>query len=200
MAMTMAARPIYCELQSQKSEVLTGRDSPIQKLQLKPTSITDPSSSSSPDHAKIVLQPRLCTLRSYRSDRTGLIRFRLDDDKVSPFFATLSEYMENSKKTQDIEIISGRLAMMVFAATVTMEVVTGNSLFQKVDLQGIEKAAGVCLGAVVSAAVFAWFTSARKRVGRIFTVGCNKFIDSLIDNLVVGLFSETELSDWSDDI
>ncbi|KAJ4953590.1 hypothetical protein NE237_030422 [Protea cynaroides] len=195
----MAARPIYCELQTQKSDT-TGRDSPIPKLQLKPTSISDQSPSSSTNIAKIILQPRLCTLRSYASDRTGLIRTRLDDDNVSPFFATLSEYIENSKKTQDLEIISGRLAMMVFAATVTMELVTGNSLFQKMDIQGIEKAAGVCLGAVVCAAVFAWFSNARKSVGQIFSVGCNKFIDSLIDNLVDGLFSETELRDWSDDI
>jgi hypothetical protein len=31
---------------------------------------------------------------------------------VSPFFETLSEYIESSKKSRDFEIISGRLAMV----------------------------------------------------------------------------------------
>lgn len=81
-----------------------------------------------------------------------------------------------------------------------MEIVTGNSLFRKMDLQGIAEAAGICLAAVTCAATFAWFSSARNRVGRIFTLGCNTFIDKLIDQIVDGLFYESELSDWSDDI
>lgn len=89
---------------------------------------------------------------------------------------------------------------IVFAATVTTEAVTGNSLFRKMDVQGIAEAAGLCLGAVTCAAVFAWFSSARNRVGRIFTLGCNSLIDSLIDQIVDGLFYESELSDWSDEM
>lgn len=89
---------------------------------------------------------------------------------------------------------------IVFAATVTMETVTGNSLFRKMELEGIAEAGGVCMGAVACAAVFAWFSSARTRVGRIFTSGCNTFIDSLIDHIVDGLFYETDSNDWSDEI
>lgn len=81
-----------------------------------------------------------------------------------------------------------------------MEVVTGNSLFRKMDLQGIAEAAGVCLGAVACAAAFAWFSSARNRVGQGFSIGCNSFIDSLIDQVVDGMFYETDLKDWTDDI
>lgn len=88
----------------------------------------------------------------------------------------------------------------MFAATVTMEEVTGNSLFRKMDLQGITEAAGLCLGAVTCAATFAWLSSARNRVGRIFTLSCNTFIDSLVDQIIDGLFYESELSDWSDEI
>ncbi|XP_021887449.1 stress enhanced protein 2, chloroplastic [Carica papaya] len=147
---------------------------------------------------KIVLQPRLCTLRSFASDRAGLVKTprEANQDNTSPFFETLSEYIESSKKSQDIEIISGRLAMIVFAVTVATEVVTGNSIFRKMDLEGITEAAGVGLGAMMIAAIFAWLSSARSRVSRIFTVGCNTFIDSLIDQIVDGLFYE---SDWSDD-
>lgn len=80
-----------------------------------------------------------------------------------------------------------------------MEVMTGNSLFRKTDLQGIAEGAGVCLCAVACAAAFAWFSSARGRVDRIFSVRCNTFIDSLIDQVVDGLFYEIDPSDWSDD-
>ncbi|KAJ0097121.1 hypothetical protein Patl1_27547 [Pistacia atlantica] len=134
-------------------------------------------------------------------------------DEVSPFFETLSDYIESSKKSQDFEIISGpprdgipliwgafSYILIVFVATVTEEAVTGNSLFGKIDVQGIAGAGGVCLGAITFAAIFAWFSSARNRVGRIFSLSCNTFIDSLIDQIVDGLFYENEINDWSDDI
>uniref|UniRef100_A0A5B7B9S4 Stress enhanced protein 2 n=1 Tax=Davidia involucrata TaxID=16924 RepID=A0A5B7B9S4_DAVIN len=192
--MALAVRPVFCQLKSQKPAVPV----PVQRVRA-----SDVSPTTTDSVKKIVLQPRLCTLRSYGS---GVMKRRSDggggdiDGEVSPFFATLSEYIESSKKSQDFEIISGRLAMIVFAATVTMEVVTGNSLFRKMDLQGIAEAAGVCLGAVTCAAIFAWFSSARNRVGRIFTISCNTFIDSLIDQIVDGLFYDGELTDWSDEI
>jgi len=79
-----------------------------------------------------------------------------------------------------------------------MEVVTGNSVFRKMDIEGITEAGGVCLGAVTFAALFAWFSSARNRVGRIFSVNCNAFIDSVIDQIVDGLFYEGDPTDWPD--
>ncbi|XP_059308032.1 stress enhanced protein 2, chloroplastic [Lycium ferocissimum] len=199
----MALRPVFCELikpQTQKTEpaVFT----PVQKLRVMSSS--EPRGQENNNNGKIMLQPRLTTLRSFGSDPVGVIKtkngFNGEDDEVSPFFATLSEYIESSKKSQDFEIISGRLAMIVFAATVSMEVVTGNSVFRKTDFQGIAEAAGVSIAAVACAAIFAWTSSSRSRVGRIFTIGCNTFIDSLIDQIVDGLFYENELSDWTDDI
>lgn len=62
--------------------------------------------------AKIVLQPRVCTLRSYGGDRGGVIRAAGEDD-VSRFFEILSDYVESSKKSHDFEIMSGRLAMVI---------------------------------------------------------------------------------------
>ncbi|XP_057970512.1 stress enhanced protein 2, chloroplastic [Malania oleifera] len=186
--MATAARAIFSELRAQKPAT------PVQRSR---------SAESPPENVKIVLQPRLCTLRSYGSEPAGVVRKRRDGDAgdgVSPFFATLSEYIESSKESQDFEIISGRLAMIIFAATMTMEVATGNTLFRKMDLQGIAEAGGVCVGAVTCAAIFAWFSTARNRVGRIFTVSCNTFFDSLIDQIIDGLFYEGELSDWSDEL
>lgn len=198
--MASSARAIHCGVRSQKP-ALTRRE-PAVPVQIQvPLPKTKPADS---DGAKIVLQPRLCNLRSYGSDRVGVIRTRRDGGDevgdVSQFFATLSEYIESSKKSHDFEIVSGRLAMIIFAATVTMELVTGNSLFRKMDLQGIAEAGGVCLGAVACAAGVAWFSSARTKVGRIFSVGCNTFIDSLIDQVVDGLFYEGDPGDWSDEI
>lgn len=81
-----------------------------------------------------------------------------------------------------------------------MEVVTGNSIFKKLDLQQIAEAAGVCVAVVACAATFAWFSSARTRIGQMITLGCNSFVDALIDNIVEALFYDSELSDWSDEI
>ncbi|GMI67882.1 stress enhanced protein 2 [Hibiscus trionum] len=192
--MATAARVLHCQLLSNKPGANTRRELggqvQVQKMKL-----------GEPENGKIVLQPRLCTLRSYGSDPVGVMKTRKEEgDQVSPFFETLSEYIESSKKSQDFEIISGRLAMIVFAATVTTEFVTGTSIFRKMDLQGIEETVGACLGAMTCAAAFAWLSSARNKVGRIFTVGCNSFIDSVIDQIVDGLFYESDASDWSDDI
>ncbi|KAL2521425.1 Stress enhanced protein 2 [Forsythia ovata] len=188
--MALAPRPVFCELKA---------DKPAAPLQVQKVKLAELPT----DNGKIVLQPRLCTLRSYGGDRVGVIKVKNivnGEDQVSPFFETLSEYIDSSKKSQDFEIISGRLAMMVFAATVSIEMVTGNSIFTKLDLQGIVEAAGVCLAAVTSAAIIAWLSSARKRVGRMFTIRCNTFIDSLVDQIIDGLFYEIEPSDWSDEI
>ncbi|KAI8540733.1 hypothetical protein RHMOL_Rhmol08G0008800 [Rhododendron molle] len=195
--MATACRLVFCELKSTKPAT------PVQVQKVMKGSDMSPVT----DNVKIVLQPRLCTLRSYGStDRVGVIKSRKDggdDDNggaVTSFFATLSDYIESSKKSQDFETISGRLAMMVFAATVTTEEVTGSSLFRKMDVERIAEALGVCLAAVTCAATFAYFSSARNRVGKIFTLSCNTFIDSLIDQIVDGLFYEGEPSDWSDDM
>ncbi|KAI3798558.1 hypothetical protein L1987_33835 [Smallanthus sonchifolius] len=203
--MALAARPIVCHLKSdkpavQKDELPAG---PIPSLPVQKARLTNTAAIEA-DSGKILLQPRVCTLRSYGSNRFGVMKMRDtdggDDDEVSRFFEMLSEYIESSKKSQDFEIISGRLAMIVFAGTVTMEVVTGNSLFGKTDLQGIEEGAGACLAAIAFAAAFAWFSSARTRVGRVFSVRCSTFIDSLIDQVVDGMFYETDINDWIDDI
>ncbi|OMP02543.1 Chlorophyll A-B binding protein [Corchorus olitorius] len=193
--MVTVARAIHCELLSSKPGATPKRELgsqvPVQRVK-----VGEPG-----ENGNIVLQPRLCTLRSYGSDRGGVLKTRREEGyEVSPFFETLSEYIESTKKSQDFEIISGRLAMIVFAATVTEEFVTGNSLFRKMDLQGIEEAGGVCLLAMTCAAAFAWLSSARNKVGRIFTVSCNSFIDSFIDQIVDGLFYEIDPTDWSDDI
>nr|GME20860.1 stress enhanced protein 2, chloroplastic [Ipomoea batatas] len=200
-SMALVPRPVVCELKSQTP--------PLQKAE----AVSVPNYNNkvrvavegNEYNGKIVLQPRMCTLRSFASDPVGVIKTSSvaagdNDDEVSTFFATLSDYIESSKKSQDFEIISGRLAMIVFAATVTTEVVTGNSLFRKMELEGIAEAAGVCLGAVTCAAIFAYFSSARRRVGRIFTLGCNTLIDSLINQIVDGLFYDTDHNDWTDEI
>ncbi|TXG60560.1 hypothetical protein EZV62_015133 [Acer yangbiense] len=203
--MATVARMIHCKL-GQQRPVGRRRELVGSAGQASRMRVGEASSSTSPstvENGKTVLQPRLCTLRSYGSDKAAVIKTRRDgggDDVSLPFFETLSEYIESSKESHEFEIISGRLAMMVFAATVGMEMVTGNSVFRKMDIQGIEEAGVACLGAVTFAAIFAWFSSARNSVGRIFTLSCNSFIDSLIDHIVDGLFYESDISDWSDEL
>lgn len=202
MASMTTAHVVHCELQPP-------RQAPIR---------LGPDSTSSPDQAKIVLQPRLCTLRSYASDRgSGVIRTTVNKSKdgggggggvngiaeeeelLSPFLSNLYEYIESSKKSHDFEIITGRLAMIVFAATIGAELATGNSVFKKMDVEGLAEGLGACMAAVTCAAAFAYSSSARKRVGRIFTISCCAFIDALIDNIIDGLFYENDEDDQSND-
>ncbi|CAN1157792.1 Stress enhanced protein 2, chloroplastic [Linum perenne] len=205
---TLTARLIRCDLRASNGKIGARRES---GAPLQPVSVPQKAAGVTMlenQYRNILLQPRLCTLRSYGDDRFGVVKRKKDgsggggggDYEVSRFFETLSEYIESSKKSQDFEIILGRFAMVIFAATVALEVVTGNSVLRKLDLVGIEEAGGACFGAVVFAAIFAWVSSARNRVGKIFTFGCNSFIDTIIDDLVDGLFYDTDLSDWSDEL
>jgi hypothetical protein len=62
---------------------------------------------------KIILQPRLCTLRSYSPDaRDAVVKLERQSDNTSQFFASLADYIESSKKSHDFETIIGRLAMV----------------------------------------------------------------------------------------
>ncbi|CAA7042000.1 unnamed protein product [Microthlaspi erraticum] len=204
--MAMATRAIRYQLPFPRSTVPRCESSePTKQIQIQQR----PRGGDLAENGKIVLQPRLCTLRSYGSEMVVARKDGGDGggggggsepELASPFFETLTDYIESSKKSQDFETISGRLAMIVFAATVAEEVVTGNSLFKKLDVEGLSEAIGAGLGAMGFAAVFAWLTISRNRVGKIFTVSCNSFIDSLVDQIVDGLFYDTEPSDWSDEI
>ncbi|KAL9241482.1 hypothetical protein vseg_015592 [Gypsophila vaccaria] len=198
MASMASMRVIHCEIQP-----------PVPKQQ---AAASPRLGSESSDQVKIMLQPRLCTLRSYAPSPRGLGVIKTltrskdyggdvgvgGEELMSPFFANLYEYIESSKKSQDFEIITGRLAMIVFAATIGVELATGNSVFKKMDVQGLTEGLGACLASVACAAAFAYSSSARKRVGTIFTLSYNAFIDTLIDNIIDGLFYEDD-DDGNDD-
>lgn len=114
MASAATTRVTHCELRPARPAV-RGREpsGPVQVTIPKPKAV-----EAEGTNANIVLQPRLCTLRSYGSDRFGVIKAPRDGgDDVSPFFAALSDYIESSKKSQDFEIISGRLAMVYIVST-----------------------------------------------------------------------------------
>ena len=118
--MALAARPAFCQLNSVQKEAAAAAAAGAQPQQAESLKISVPFQNM--DAGKIVLQPRLCTLRSYASDRAGMITSNrsnggdgFQNGEVSRFFGTLSEYIESSKKSQDFEIISGRLAMVIFS-------------------------------------------------------------------------------------
>lgn len=113
--MATVARAIRSELLSNKPEAIPRRElggqAPVQRVKLDGLA-----------ENKILLQPRLCTLRSYGSDRGGVLKTRKEEaetppegGEVSSFYDILSEYIESSKKSQDFEIISGRLAMVLIS-------------------------------------------------------------------------------------
>eukprot|EP01018_Ginkgo_biloba_P037680 Gb_33761 [translate_table: standard] len=140
--------------------------------------------------SKIVLPPRVCTLRAFGKSGDGIVK--AEPDRMSSFFNSLLASIDHSAKIKDWEILSGRLAMIVFAAAVMVEVLTGNSLFQKMDVQKICEIGGVCVASVVCAAGFAWASRAKSQVATIVSERYNEFVDSVIDQLVDGLFYEDE--------
>ena len=113
--MAAAARAIICELAPQKVSSTTAA-----------AAAAGPAAPKKRDAGtKVVLQPRLCTLRSYGAG-SGVVTRRIlagEEDgsgaadsgggsAASPFFASLANYIESSRKSQDFETISGRLAMV----------------------------------------------------------------------------------------
>jgi hypothetical protein len=127
--MASATRVTHCELRPPKSTSRTRpeKSGPVQFSIPKPKPVDSEGANSN-----IVLQPRLCTLRSYGSDPIGaVIKTRKEDtqvtDDVSSFFATLSDYIESSKKSHDFETISGRLAMVTKQNPNIIQTVTNNN-------------------------------------------------------------------------
>lgn len=108
--MATVARAVRCQLRRfQTPAVRSGGETPAPaQVQVPVPKLTK--------SAKIVLQPRLCTLRSYGSDLEGVMKTRkggsVEGDETLSFFATLSDYIESSRKSQDFEVVSGRLAMV----------------------------------------------------------------------------------------
>lgn len=100
MAIAGAARAIVCDLGQQR------KDSPLPPPVLR-VRLAEPSAES----GKILLQPRLCTLRSYGTREGGVMK-RTSVGDASSFFASLADYIESSRKSYHFEIVSGRLAMV----------------------------------------------------------------------------------------
>lgn len=117
-----------------------------------------------------------------------------------PFLASLADYIENSRRSSYFEIVSGRLAMVVFAVAVGTEVVTGDSLFKKIDVEDLAGAIGACTAVVVCSATFASMSSAKAGIAKQLMLGCNNFVDSFVDNIIDGLFFDDDPTNWSDDV
>lgn len=119
------SRPVICGPKSENDRAgLNLQENNDQKLLIRTVPLPNNYSDNN-NYGKIMLQPRLCNLRAYGSDRVGIMIKKIKiknnnnntgigvgEDEVSPFFATLAEYIESSKKSQDYEIIFGRLAMV----------------------------------------------------------------------------------------
>ncbi|KAJ6794495.1 putative stress enhanced protein 2, chloroplastic [Iris pallida] len=135
---------------------------------------------------------------SRRRGPTDRGRGEEEGDGASTFFASLADYLDTARRSSDFEIVSGRLAMIVFAATVGVEAATGDSLFRNSTCSRSRRAQGVCAAVVALAAAFAWFSRARSRIGSMLTL--SSFVDSLIDDIIDGLFYDIDLRDWTDKI
>eukprot|EP00250_Pteridium_aquilinum_P010388 c19350_g1_i1 orf=562-1230(-) len=138
--------------------------------------------------SKVTLPPRICTLREFGE---GMVAVE-SDAEVSTFFESLAANIEFSAKFQDWEILSGRLAMMVFASAVLLEAVTGNSVFEKMDPQRLLEICGAILASVVVAAGFAIALQAKTRVAYTVSKGYENLMNGLIDKVFDSLLFDRE--------
>ncbi|MCO5569660.1 hypothetical protein L7F22_023376 [Adiantum nelumboides] len=120
----------------------------------------------------------MCSLREFGE---GMIAVE-SDAKVSNFFELLAANIELSYKVQDWEVLSGRLAMMVFASALLIEAITGNSVFEKMDPQRLLEIFGAILASVLVAAGFAVALQAKTRVAYTVSKGYEGMMNALIDN------------------
>lgn len=137
---------------------------------------------------KVNLPPRMCTLREFGE---GMVAVD-SDAQVSTFFQSLAANIEFSAKVQDWEILSGRLAMMVFASAVLVEAVTGNSVFEKMDPQRLLEVCAAVLASIFVAAGFAVALQAKTRVAYTVSKGYENLMNTLIDNVIDSLLFDRE--------
>ncbi|MCO5569659.1 hypothetical protein L7F22_023375 [Adiantum nelumboides] len=137
---------------------------------------------------KVFLPPRMCSLREFGE---GMIAVE-SDAKVSNFFELLAANIELSYKVQDWEVLSGRLAMMVFASALLIEAITGNSVFEKMDPQRLLEIFGAILASVLVAAGFAVALQAKTRVAYTVSKGYEGMMNALIDNVFDSLLFDRE--------
>ncbi|MCO5592528.1 hypothetical protein L7F22_046531 [Adiantum nelumboides] len=138
--------------------------------------------------SKVILPPRMCSLREFGE---GMISVD-SDAKVSSFFELLAANIEFSYKVKDWEILSGRLAMMVFASAVLIEAITGNSVFEKMDPQRLLEICGAIFASVLVAAGFAVALQAKTRVAYTVSKGYKSMMNALIDNVFDSLLFDRE--------
>ncbi|KAH7280987.1 hypothetical protein KP509_36G024100 [Ceratopteris richardii] len=138
--------------------------------------------------SKVVLPPRICTLREFGE---GMIA--VDSNQEAPsFFEMLAANIEFSNNVQNWEILSGRLAMMVFASAVLVEAVTGNSVFEKMDPQRLLEIFGAILASAVIAAGFAVALQAKTKVAFTVSKGYERMLNALIDKVFDSLLFDEE--------
>lgn len=140
---------------------------------------------------RVYLPPRLCNLNEFGTMRTPSER-PLHDDIHSGFFASLSAIIDLSAQVQNWEVLSGRLAMTVFASALMLEALTGNSVFEKMESHRLLEYVGATLVSILVAAGFAVALQAKSRVAYSVSKGYEKLINGFIDNVVDSLLFDDE--------
>lgn len=140
---------------------------------------------------KVNLPPRICTLREFR--KFGEEIFAVESDEaLSAFFKSLAASIEFSAKIQDWEILSGRLAMIVFVSAVLVEALTGNSVFQKLDPQRLLEIFTAVVFSIFGAAAYALAWQAKGHVPYKMSEGYEYLINAMIDKVIDDLLFDDE--------
>eukprot|EP00850_Spirogloea_muscicola_P003485 SM000014S00273 [mRNA] locus=s14:454320:455246:+ [translate_table: standard] len=139
------------------------------------------------------LPPRICTLSQFSQHTEGSrpAKAAVAGPEPEPSVVELlAASVEASAQVENLETLSGRFAMIFFAAAVGLEMATGSSIFQGIGVEKLAGILGLCLLATTSAATFAVAYRARRHVSALLATGCKNLMDSAVDRVIEGLFFE----------
>eukprot|EP00270_Netrium_digitus_P016479 TRINITY_DN5920_c0_g1_i1.p1 TRINITY_DN5920_c0_g1~~TRINITY_DN5920_c0_g1_i1.p1 ORF type:complete len:209 (-),score=27.69 TRINITY_DN5920_c0_g1_i1:320-946(-) len=159
--------------------------------------------TSSPSSASAAADPlpvpRICNLREFSESAAqqsaGLTRDLAAEDM--PLSSLIMATVEAGAQAKDFETLSGRLAMIGFATALSCELITVNSVFTGLDVQGLRNILLLSFLAAAGVGGFAFAWRSKRHVADVLSSSTRSFLDSTLDSVIEGaFFDEWEATPW----
>eukprot|EP00270_Netrium_digitus_P016482 TRINITY_DN5920_c0_g1_i6.p1 TRINITY_DN5920_c0_g1~~TRINITY_DN5920_c0_g1_i6.p1 ORF type:complete len:208 (-),score=22.88 TRINITY_DN5920_c0_g1_i6:308-931(-) len=157
---------------------------------------SSPTSASAADPPPV---PRICNLREFSESAAqqsaGLTRDLAAEDMS--LFPLIMATVEAGAQAKDFETLSGRLAMIGFATALSCELITVNSVFTGLDVQGLRNILLLSFLAAAGVGGFAFAWRSKRHVADVLSSSTRSFLDSTLDSVIEGaFFDEWEATPW----
>eukprot|EP00270_Netrium_digitus_P016481 TRINITY_DN5920_c0_g1_i5.p1 TRINITY_DN5920_c0_g1~~TRINITY_DN5920_c0_g1_i5.p1 ORF type:complete len:208 (-),score=26.10 TRINITY_DN5920_c0_g1_i5:320-943(-) len=157
---------------------------------------SSPTSASAADPPPV---PRICNLREFSESAAqqsaGLTRDLAAEDM--PLSSLIMATVEAGAQAKDFETLSGRLAMIGFATALSCELITVNSVFTGLDVQGLRNILLLSFLAAAGVGGFAFAWRSKRHVADVLSSSTRSFLDSTLDSVIEGaFFDEWEATPW----